>query len=379
MNDRHYLRHFAPASALFVVALSGCNYIADLREEKPGIRLSQLQTEPGYRVSVFASDIPQARHMVLTPRGTLFVGTFAGEVHALSLEGSRITARRVVASGLTHPSGVTFANGALYVADRTRIVRYEQIESRLDSPPAPITTVNGLPDNKRHDAHAMAIGPDGKLYVAVGAPCDTCEVKGDEYGVIIRTEPDGSRREVVARGIRNSVGFGWHPVTKALWFTDNGPDGFGTDRPNDELNEVRRVGEHFGFPHCHDGKIPDPKFGINRSCSEFSAPAFGLGARVAALGMRFVEAPNANPANPSILIARHGSHPPARVGYDVVRVTFADNRPVRMEPFLSGFLQGREYWGRPVDVQLLPDGSVLVTDDLNGAIYRVAPTASTNR
>ncbi len=373
----------ANRTVVFVVlaaaAVTGCNFIADLREERKGIRPAQLQAPPGYQASVFATDIPQARHMVLTPRGTLFVGTFAGDVHALTLDRNRIVARRVVASGLRHPSGIAFANGTLYVADRTRIVRFEGIEDRLDAPPPALTTIDGLPEDKRHDAHAMAIGPDGKLYVAVGSPCDTCEPKGDEYGIIIRTELDGSRREVIARGIRNSVGFGWHPGTKALWFTENGQDGLGTERPNDELNHVRRVGEHFGFPYCHDVSILDPKFGVGRSCSEFSAPALGLGPRVAALGMRFVQLPGAAKDEPTILIARHGSHPPARVGYDVVRVRFDGDRPVGIEPFLSGFLQGREYWGRPVDVLQLPDGSVLVSDDLNGAIYRVAPMTTAAR
>ena len=357
--------------------LAGCSFLADLREEKKGIRLEQLQSAPGYQVSVFATDIPQARHMVLSPRGTLFVGSFAGDVHALTLDGSRIVSRRVVASDLRHPSGVAFANGTLYVADRTRIVRLERIEDRLDSPPAPITTIDGLPDNKRHDAHAMAVGPDGKLYVSVGSPCDVCEAKDDEYGTIIRSDLDGSRREVVARGIRNSVGFAWHPHTKALWFTENGQDGLGTDRPNDELNRVQQVGENFGFPYCHDGTIPDREFGAKRSCSEFTPPAFGLGARVAALGMRFIEGNAAEEA--SILVARHGSHPPARVGYDVVRLRLSGDRVVGMEAFLTGFLQGREYWGRPVDVLQLPDRSVLVTDDLNGAIYRVVPAQSARR
>ena len=358
------------------MVLSGCNAMSNWREAKPGIRPDLLQPAPGYRASVFATDIPKARHMVLTPRGTLFVGTFNGEVHALTLDGSRISSRRVVATGLRNPSGVAFANGTLYVADRTRIVRFVGIEDRLDSPPEPITTVAGLPDNKRHDAHAMAVGPDGKLYVSVGAPCDTCEAVNDEYGVIIRTELNGTMREVVARGIRNSVGFDWHPRTQELWFTDNGQDGLGTDKPNDELNRVTRAGENFGFPYCHDTSIVDPKFGAKRSCGEFTAPAMALGARVAALGMRFVQMPDLKQGESSVLIARHGSHPPARVGYDVVRVRFDGDKPTRMETFLTGFLRGREYWGRPVDVLQLPDGSVLVSDDMNGAIYRVVATGS---
>jgi glucose/arabinose dehydrogenase len=376
MHSQRHTNNGAWLIALVSTLLSGCNVIADLREERPGVRLESLRAPSGHVVSVFARDVPQARHMVLTPRGTLFVGSFTGHVHAFVLDDTRIVSRHIVASGLRHPSGVAFANGTLYVADRTQIVRLEGIEDRLNSPPVPLTTLEGLPNESRHDAHAMAIGPDGKLYVSVGSPCDTCEPKNDEYGLIIRTELDGTRREIVARGIRNSVGFDWHPNSKELWFTENGQDSLGTDRPNDELNRVQRMGEHFGFPYCHDRAISDPTFGSKRACSEFTPPELGLGARVAALGMRFMRSAGAAPIDsPTILIARHGSHPPARVGYDVVQVRFEGNRATRLEPFLTGFLQGREYWGRPVDVLQLRDGSVLVSDDLNGVIYRVAAAA----
>jgi len=256
------------------------------------------------------------------------------------------------------------------VADRTRIVRFDGIEDHLDRAGEPVTIMDGLPDKARHDAHAMNFGPDGKLYVAIGSPCDSCEAVDGEYGLIVRVNADGSGREVVARGIRNSVGFDWHPKTHDLWFTDNGQDALGPDRPNDELNRVSKTGENFGFPYCHDRDIADPKFGARHACSEFTPPALGLGAHVAALGMRFEVSTATSPA--SMLIARHGSHPPLRVAYDVVRVVLQDGQPPRMEPFLTGFLQGSKFWGRPVDVLVMRDGSVLVSDDLNGAIYRVA-------
>ena len=308
--------------------------------------------------------------MALGAQGTLFVGSMAGNVYALTMSSGAVTSQRTIVKGLTDPSGVAFRDGSLYVADRTRILRFDAIEQHLDNPGVPVIVIDGLPDKSRHDAHAMGFGPDGKLYVAVGSPCDTCEAINDEYGIIVRTAPDGKGKETVARGIRNSVGFDWHPQSRESWFTDNGTDNLGLDRPNDELNRVGKIGDHFGFPYCQDGDIADPDFGAKRSCSEFVAPAFKLGVHVAALGMRFEPAaPGAGET--SMLIARHGSHPPIRVGYDVVRVRVPSNQPPRMEPFLTGFLQGGKYWGRPVDVLIMQDGAVLVSDDLNGAIYRV--------
>ena len=355
------------------VIVSGCGTLQDWRDENKGIQLASLKAPPGYRVTVLATDLPKARHMVMGANGTLFVGSMAGNVYALSLnaDGSAVTRQRVVIKGLTDPSGVAFRDGTLYAADRTRVVRFAHIEQQLDNPGAPTTVIDGFPDKARHDAHAMAFGPDGKLYVSVGSPCNTCEAKNDEYGTIVRTNADGSGKEVVARGIRNSVGFDWHPQTKELWFSENGQDELGPDRPNDELNRVTKVGEHFGFPYCHDRDITDPEFGSKRACSEFTPPALGLGAHTAALGMRF-DATVTEAGEISMLIARHGSHPPIRVGYDVVRVIGKSNHPLRIEPFLIGFLQGLKYWGRPVDVLMLADGAVLVSDDLNGAIYRVA-------
>ena len=358
------------AVVAMMALLSGCATLQDWRDENKGIQLSSLKAAQGYSVSLLASDLPKARHMVMGAKGTLFVGSMAGNVYALTLDGSTVKQKRIVLTGLTDPSGVAFKNGTLYVADRTRIVRFNGIEDNLDNPGAPVMVIDGLPDKARHDAHAMGFGPDGKLYVAVGAPCDTCEAINDEYGVIVRVNPDGSGKEVVARGIRNSVGFDWHPQSKELWFTDNGQDGLGLNAPNDELNRVTKLGEHFGFPYCHDRDITDPEFGKKRACSEFTPPAHGLEPHVAALGMRFD--PAAATTDTSMLIARHGSHPPTRVGYDVVRVFGKTNEPLRMEPFLTGFLQGMRYWGRPVDVLMMADGAVLVSDDLNGAIYRVA-------
>lgn len=349
------------------------SWVQNRRDEERGVQVSRLQAPPGHRVSVFALDLPKARHMVQGAGGTLFVGSNEGNVYALTLHEGVVIKKRTLLTGLRNSSGVAFGNGALYVADRTRILRYDDIENRLDNPPQPVTTIDGLPDNERHAAHAMAFGPDGKLYVSVGSPCDVCEAANDEYGTIIRTNADGSGKDVIARGIRNTVGFDWHPHTRDLWFTENGQDSLGPDKPNDELNKVTRTGEHFGFPYCHDRGIPDRKFN-SRPCHDFTPPEFQLGAHVAALGMRF-DAPRTNGRETSILVARHGSHPPIRVAYDVVRVVVVDSKAVRMEPFLTGFLQGQKFWGRPMDVLVMQDGSVLVSDDLNGAIYKVTRQA----
>jgi glucose/arabinose dehydrogenase len=203
-------------------ALTGCGAIQDWRDEHKGIQLETLKAPPGYQVSVLATGLPKARHMAMGIEGTLFVGSMAGNVYALKINSGAVTQQRIVIKGLTDPSGVAFHNGTLFVADRTRIVRFDNIEQRLDNAGPPVTVINGLPEKARHGAHAMGIGPDGKLYVSVGAPCNTCEAANDEYGTILRTLPDGTGKEVFARGIRNSVGFDWHRKTRELWFTDNG-------------------------------------------------------------------------------------------------------------------------------------------------------------
>ncbi len=357
--------------AVSVVASTGCAWLQDWRDENKGIQLQSLKVPAGYRVAVLARDLPKARHLVMGSRGTLFVGSTAGNIYALTMNGSTVSQQRTIIKGLADSGGIAFHEGHLYVADRTRIMRVERAEERLDDPATPKLIMDGFPDKSRHSSRVMGFGPDGKLYVSIGSPCDVCEANNDEYGTILRSNPDGSGKEVVARGIRNSVGFDWHPVTRELWFSENGQDALGPDRPNDELNRVSKAGEHFGFPYCHDTDIADPQFGAKRSCKESTAPAFGLGARVAALGMRF-DVQSKISSDPSILIARHGSHPPSRVGYDVVRVMMQSGQPSRMEPFLTGFLQDKSYWGRPVDVLVMRDGSVLISDDLNGAIYRVS-------
>ncbi len=274
LDTPRQLARWMPAALVSVAAaiFAGCATLQDWRDENKGIQIGALTAPDGYSVRILATDLPQARHMVMGEQGTLFVGSMAGKVYALRFVKGEVKTQHTVIRGLTDPSGVAFRDGALYVADRTRIVRYRNIETKLDNPGTPEVVIDGLPDKARHDAHAMGFGPDGKLYVSIGSPCDVCEAQNDEYGVIVRVNPDGSGREVVARGIRNSVGFDWHPHTKALWFTENGQDALGLQKPNDELNQLKKLGEHFGFPYCHDADISDLEFGSKRACAEFSPP-----------------------------------------------------------------------------------------------------------
>jgi glucose/arabinose dehydrogenase len=283
-----------------------------------------------------------------------------------------------LASGLESPAGVAYRDGQHYVSATSRILRFDAIDDRLANPPKPVVVTDKLPTSSAHGARYIAFGPDGMLYIGVGAPCNIC-LPDAAHGIIERIKPDGSAAEVVARGVRNSVGFDWSPIDRALWFTDNGRDMLGDDLPSDELNRATQAGQHFGYPFCHQGDSPDPEFGAQHPCSEFVAPAAKLGAHVAALGMRFYTGTQfpAEYRN-NIFIAEHGSwNRSKKSGYRVMRVVLdGQDRVLKQEPFVTGFLQldagGREtVLGRPADVLALPDGSLLVSDDLGGAIYRV--------
>ena len=339
--------------------------------------LSTLKLPPGFSISVYADNVPNARSMTLGPGGTLFVGTrTAGSVYAIVDANKDQKADRVVtlAKGLDMPNGVAVRNGSLFVAEVSRILRFDNIEASLDKPPAPVVVADGYPKDRHHGWKFVAFGPDGWLYVPVGAPCNVCERPDPRYSSITRIRPDGSGAEVFASGVRNTVGFDWHPVTRELWFTDNGRDMLGDDLPPDELNVAPAKGLHFGFPYCHGGTIADPEFGAKRPCSEFAPPARTLGPHVAALGMRFYTG-SMFPATlrNQIFIAEHGSwNRSTPIGYRVMKLTLSGNRVTGYEPFVEGWLQGRKPWGRPVDVLVMRDGALLVSDDLAGAIYRIA-------
>ena len=336
--------------------------------------LHLIKLPPGFRIALFAR-VDNARGMALGAGNTLFVGSMrAGKVHALEFDAAyKVTKTHLLAEGLQLPVGVAHRDGALYVSAVSRILRFDGIERRLDQPPPPALVRDGLPRETHHGWKFIAFGPDGKLYVPVGAPCNICAPDPDRYANILRMNADGSALEVFARGVRNSVGFAWHPQTGELWFTDNGRDWLGDDAPPDELNHAPRAGLHFGYPYCHGGTLADPEYGQKRACAEFTPPAQNLGPHVAALGMRFYDGAMFPPGyRNQVFIAEHGSWNRAKkIGYRVSLVRLQGDRAVAYEPFAEGWLQGESAWGRPADVLVLPDGSLLVSDDHAGAIYRI--------
>ncbi|MEO8986276.1 MAG: PQQ-dependent sugar dehydrogenase [Rhodanobacter sp.] len=337
--------------------------------------LDQLTLPAGFHVAVYSAQVPNARAMTLGARGTVFVGSAgAGKVYALTdANGDGVAERvRVVASGLKLPMGVAFRDGDLYVSAVSRIVVLRDIENHLDDPPKPEVITDKLTRETHHGGKFIAFGPDGKLYVPVGAPCNICDPAPD-HGKLLRMDADGSHWQDVALGIRNSVGFDWQPGTGELWFTDNGRDLMGDDVPSDELNRITRRGEHFGYPYCHQGDVPDPEFGVGKSCKDYTSPVLKLGAHVAALGMRFYTGEQFPAAyRGAALIAEHGSwNRSSKSGYRVMAVRLRGSKVLGYTPLVTGFEHNEKAWGRPVDVQPLPDGSVLVSDDLAGAIYRV--------
>jgi glucose/arabinose dehydrogenase len=341
-----------------------------------GLPIDKITLPAGFEIKLYAQ-VPNARSMTLSPNGTLFVGSRSGgKVYAIQTrdEGAQIKTPLVIAERLNMPNGVAVKEGALYVAEINRVLRYDNIEARLKNPPQPIVVNDRFPHDRQHGWKFIAFGPDGDLYVPVGAPCNICEPDPDRYAAIMRMQPNGSNLEVFARGIRNTVGFAWHPQTKELWFTDNGRDRQGDNLPPDELNHAPKPGLHFGYPYCHGGDIPDPEYGKKKACSEFTPPAQNLGPHVAALGMRFYTG-SMFPSEylNQIFIAEHGSwNRSTPIGYRVTVVGLKGNRAVSYRPFAEGWLQGSRAWGRPVDVLVMPDGALLVSDDEAGAIYRIS-------
>ena len=335
------------------------------------IPVGKLRLPPQFRAELWASGLADARSIARGERGTIFVGTrFAGSVYAVvERGGTRIV--RTIATGLHRPNGVAFKDGALYVAEVSRVLRFAGIEDRLEAPPAPTVIFDQLPNDEPHGWKSLSIGPDGWLYFGIGAPCNAC-VPPYTHASIVRLDPETRVLETVALGVRNTLGMDWHPASGELYFTENGRDWMGEEQPEDELNHVPHKGLHFGFPHCYHGTLVDPQFAFGHVCAEFQPPAATLGPHVAALGMRFYRGKMFPPAyRHRALIALHGSWNRSRkIGFSVVQVTVGSDA-AEVEPFVEGFLEGESFWGRPVDVEQLPDGSVLVSDDWNGAIYRI--------
>jgi glucose/arabinose dehydrogenase len=351
---------------------------APARTSKNQSRLpvAEIHLPPGFRIDVYAEDVPNARQMALSSNGTLYVGSREkGSVHAVVDRDRDGRADQVfrIASGLNMPSGLAWRDGSLYVAEVSRVLRYDGIDGRLQDPPKPAVVSDSFPSERHHGWKFIAFGPDGLLYVPVGAPCNICDEENPIYASITRMKPDGSGREIFARGIRNTVGFDWHPQTRELWFTDNGRDMMGNDVPPDELNHAPRKGMHFGFPYCHGGGIPDPKFG-GKPCSQFTPPARALAPHVAAIGMRFYTG-SMFPAEyrNRVLIAEHGSwNRDTPLGYRITMVRVDGGKAVSYETFAEGWLRKDGHaWGRPADVLVMPDGALLVSDDEAGAIYRI--------
>jgi glucose/arabinose dehydrogenase len=339
-------------------------------------KLALIELPEGFSIDVYASGVENARQLALGDQGTVFAGSRkAGKVHAVvDRDGDHVADHvYLVDEDLSMPSGVEFRQGSLYVGAVDRILRYDDIENRLDQPPEPAIVSDAFPDKTHHGWKYLRFGPDGLLYVPLGAPCNVCDEPG--YAQIRRIAADGSGMEVYAQGVRNSVGLAFHPDTAELWLTDNGRDLMGDDMPGDELNHAPQSGMHFGYPYCHQGDTPDPEFGQGKSCSDYTQPALTLGAHVAALGLTFYSG-NLFPAGyrGQLFIAQHGSwNRSEKSGYNILLVRFGEDGKVSgSEVFASGWLQGQKNWGRPNDVLQMPDGSLLVPDDQAGVIYRIA-------
>lgn len=381
--------------ALLAVALLQCNSgskpavvelavgedgsVEALTEYSKTLPLEKIKMPAGFKIDVFA-EVENARSMTMSPSGVLYIGNRNGDkVYAVKDTDGDFKADKkwVIASGLNMPNGVAFKDGDLYVAEVSRILKYVGIESKLANPPAPVVVNDTYPDKTHHGWKYIAFGPDGKLYVPVGAPCNICESKEEVFATITRINADGSGREIFAQGVRNTVGFTWHPDTKEMWFTDNGRDMLGDDIPPCELNYAPKAGMHFGYPYCHGGTIKDPEFGSKRPCSDFTIPAQNLGPHTAPLGLKFYTGSMfPTQYKNQLFIAEHGSwNRSKKIGYRVSLVNVQGNtKATSYTTFASGWLddETQKAWGRPVDVLVLNDGSMLVSDDQANVVYRIS-------
>ena len=350
-----------------------------------GLNLDAIELPDGFEIDVFAR-VNNARSLVLTENGTLFVSNRGGDkVYAVrDTDGDgKADEKFVIASDMRMPNGIAFKDGSLYVAEVSKLWRFDNIEANLANPPKPVKIYDDYPTDGHHGWKYIAFGPDGKLYVPVGAPCNICESKNEMYASITRMNPDGSDREVYAHGVRNTVGFTWHPETGEMWFTDNGRDWLGNDEPPCELNKVTESGQHFGYPYCHGGYLKDPEFGDKYPCSDFVKPTQNLDPHVAPLGLKFCTS-NSFPTSykHTIFVAEHGSWnrdaDVGHTGHKITLVTEENGQGASYEDFATGFLnkETNTAWARPVDLIFTPDGSMLVSDDLGGTIFRITYTGS---
>lgn len=354
-------------------------------EPKSQLPIDRLRLPEGFKIEVYADSVDGARSMAMGDDGTLFVGTRnENKVYAIQDRDKDFRADNIIVldTTLEVPNGIAYKDGSLYVAEVGRLLRYDDIESQLNNPPKPKVVYDDYPTEFHHGWKYIAFGPDDKLYVPVGAPCNICDstVSDKRFATITRMDSDGSNREIYAQGVRNSVGFTWHPETKEMYFTDNGRDMLGDDIPPCELNRVTEAGQHFGYPFCHGGVVKDPEFGDKRPCSDFVAPVQALGAHVAPLGVKFYTGDMfPDKYKQYAFIAEHGSwNRSKKVGYKISLVHLQDNEAVGYETFLEGWLDeaAQERFGRPVDLLFLDDGSLLISDDFGDAIYRVTYSPS---
>jgi glucose/arabinose dehydrogenase len=342
------------------------------------VELDIIKLPDGFSISVYAEGVENARQMALGESGTVFAGSRrAGKLWAISDTDNdqRADKVRLIDSDLTMPSGLEFRDGALYVGAVDRILRYDDIESKLDQPPAPVVVSDAFPDERHHGWKYLRFGPDGKLYIPIGVPCNMCDEEG--FGLIRRMNPDGSGLETFAEGVRNSVGLAFHPENGELWFTDNGKDMLGDDLPADELNHAPKSGMHFGIPYCHQGDLLDEEFGKGKNCDDYTPPVAKLAPHAAPLGLAFYTGDMfPTEYKNRLFITQHGSwNRTEKVGYRVLVLDVqADGTVLDKQVFASGWLQGQETLGRPNDVLVMPDGALLVSDDYADVIYRISYT-----
>ena len=369
---------------ILVIFIASCSDVKNKGlEEKGDPRLDSITLPAGFRISIFADSVVNARSLAMGTNGTIFVGSRnAKSVYALvDADNDGVAEKKyTIAEGLNSPNGVAFHNGSLYIAEISKISRIDNIESTLENPAKPVVVFDSLPDKTHHGWKYIAFGPDGKLYVPVGAPCNICDdnEKDTRFASIIRMNPDGTGFEVFAHGIRNTVGFTWDPHTGNLWFTDNGRDQMGDDVPPDELNVVTQAGQHFGYPYCHAGTIKDPELNKSKDCGQFVQPVKNLSPHGAALGLKFISG-SMFPAEyqNQLIIAEHGSwNRSKKIGYRLMLAKRNGNTVSSYEPFAQGWMQNEKAWGRPVDVLQLKDGSLLVSDDHANVVYRITYNAN---
>lgn len=339
--------------------------------------LKSLKLPVGFSISIYADNVPNARTLALSKNGVVYVGTREeGAVYAVKDNNNDGFAdkRYLIAKDLNMPSGVAYKNGHLYVAEVDKIIRFSDLDQHLEQPPKAKIIYDELPSDKGHGWKYLRFGPDNRLYTAVGAPCNICLPEKDIFSSLVRLNADGSKFEILARGIRNSVGFDWQPGSNKLFFTENGRDYFGDDLPPDELNSWTKKGQHFGYPHCHAGDIPDPEFARDKKCEQFTKPEWKFKAHMAPLGMRFYTGEQFPPRfKNQLFVAQHGSWNRTKPhGYRIALVNFKDGKPIAEQSFISGWLtKDDEVLGRPTDILQMPDGSLLIADDTLGVIYRV--------